>query len=608
MKRAKLVGPALLAACVGLLSGCQSASTANRAAQAAAPVAVFPEVDRGVLVDPNPLPADREIADLTAEGAVARGRAEATIIDTRDFAVQIAPIQVDRENQRAVKMHLPPHTRPQIPVDEEAGLKDFPLGGTRDGLLVDPGTIFQFTALDRTGWTPPDPALAVGPNHVVVTVNQTLGFYRKSDGVLLFQQILGSQGSPGFFEPVGGGTFTFDPKCFYDHYAGRFVILALEVYSSTAYITIAVSDDSNPEGTWYKYRTDAVINISGSTYWWDYPGLGFDDDAYYVTGNLFGLNNGGFAGAGFRVFDKADMLTGSPVDFSTLRDGGGGSVQCAQHFGNNPAPFFVSTANSGSLRLYAITNPLTSPVLQQTFVSVPSFSTTGDAPVQGGGSLFIVDGRIFNAQWRNGKLYTTHHISVGGVAKPRWYEINMNNWPASGSPSLAQSGNADPGAGIEGFFPAIYTNNAGGVAMVYGTSSSTRTVGMVVTGRLPSDPAGFMATPVTIRQSPNGGSDGRWGDYYDIALDPNDGTTFWVVGETEESFGWDTRVASFRLEAPPCPADLAPPFGILDLADIQAFITAFQGQQAAADLAAPFGVFDLADIQAFVAAFSAGCQ
>ena len=55
------------------------------------------------------------------------------------------------------------------------------------------------------------------------------------------------------------------------------------------------------------------------------------------------------------------------------------------------------------------------------------------------------------------------------------------------------------------------------------------------------------------------------------------------------------------------PADIAEPFEVLDLADVQAFITAFQNQEDAADLAAPFGVWDLADLQSFVTAFNAGC-
>jgi hypothetical protein len=53
-------------------------------------------------------------------------------------------------------------------------------------------------------------------------------------------------------------------------------------------------------------------------------------------------------------------------------------------------------------------------------------------------------------------------------------------------------------------------------------------------------------------------------------------------------------------------ADLAPPSGVLDLADINAFVAAFTGGQPAGDLDQN-GVFDLADINAFVAAFVAGC-
>ena len=54
-------------------------------------------------------------------------------------------------------------------------------------------------------------------------------------------------------------------------------------------------------------------------------------------------------------------------------------------------------------------------------------------------------------------------------------------------------------------------------------------------------------------------------------------------------------------------ADLAEPFGILDLGDIGAFVGGFTGGDPIADLAAPFGIFDLNDIGAFVSNFTAGC-
>jgi hypothetical protein len=53
-------------------------------------------------------------------------------------------------------------------------------------------------------------------------------------------------------------------------------------------------------------------------------------------------------------------------------------------------------------------------------------------------------------------------------------------------------------------------------------------------------------------------------------------------------------------------ADLSEPFGVLDLADINAFTTAFLAQNPAADLDNN-EIFDLTDIQLFVTAFVGGC-
>ena len=54
-------------------------------------------------------------------------------------------------------------------------------------------------------------------------------------------------------------------------------------------------------------------------------------------------------------------------------------------------------------------------------------------------------------------------------------------------------------------------------------------------------------------------------------------------------------------------ADLAPPLGVLDLADVGGFVDAFLAGAPVADLAEPFGVFDLGDIAAFIEGFLAGC-
>ncbi|MBZ0173490.1 MAG: hypothetical protein K8E66_13990, partial [Phycisphaerales bacterium] len=57
-----------------------------------------------------------------------------------------------------------------------------------------------------------------------------------------------------------------------------------------------------------------------------------------------------------------------------------------------------------------------------------------------------------------------------------------------------------------------------------------------------------------------------------------------------------------------CISDIAPPFGILDLADVNGFVSAFLAQDPLADIAEPIGVFDLADINTFIQNFLNGCN
>ncbi len=547
---------AAIAALAGVVAatGCQTHSqSVASVSQVEAPIMLSPSQPT---TDVTPPPAGkRQISDLTTE-PVAWGLQAPEIIDSRAFAQQIVRRGAG-EAPRAVKEMLPEHTG-QLARDAGGGPNNMPVGNLTPEIRS--RIEASFPGIDQTGWVPPDPTLAVGPAHIVTTVNQDIAFYTKAGG-LMFQQALGSPGNPGFFEPVGAGNFTFDPKCFYDHFAERFVVVAPEVYGSTqAYITIAVSDDFDPNGIWYKYRTDAVIQVGATTYWWDYPGFGYDEEGYYVTSNLFGLNQGGWGGVGYRIFDKSSMLNGSPVVYSTIRDGNSASVQIAQHFGENEAPYFVSVNNGSSLRIQAITNPLTNPQLVTTNVGVPGFSSPGSAPAAGGNSVGLVDRRIFNAHWRDGNLYATHGINAGGKNVARWYHFDTASWPTSGSVSLVQSGNIDPGGDKHSFFPAIYSNRLDEVGIVVGTSSTNDRISVSVTGRLPSDPAGTMGALTDLHLSTID-TGGRWGDYYDMAIDPLDDRTFWVIGEYGAGGGWNTWIGSFMV------SDVSGPYTTPDAVD-----------------------------------------
>jgi hypothetical protein len=106
----------------------------------------------------------------------------------------------------------------------------------------------------------------------------------------------------------------------------------------------------------------------------------------------------------------------------------------------------------------------------------------------------------------------------------------------------------------------------------------------------------------------------RWGTLYNFRFDsasaPESGSA--TIGLFKPDAGQPDAV-SFAISVPSAgqtgcnAADIAEPFNVLDLADVQTFVAAFTTQGAAADIAAPFGVWDLSDVQTFVAEFTGGC-
>lgn len=79
----------------------------------------------------------------------------------------------------------------------------------------------------------------------------------------------------------------------------------------------------------------------------------------------------------------------------------------------------------------------------------------------------------------------------------------------------------------------------------------------------------------------------------------------------DDSFGWGLINAHSAVEAAfamaRCRYDLVPPYGVLDLSDLLAFIVAFEDESPIADFAEPFGVLDLMDLFVYASGFHGGC-
>ena len=154
-----------------------------------------------------------------------------------------------------------------------------------------PGLAFA----DPPGIEPPDPWVAVGPEHVIQAVNTTFRISDRAGNALSTVDMYDFFGLDLVSQPYLAEQF--DPRVIYDSLHGRWVAVEssfdclTDATSAigTGYIDIAYSNTADPMGTWQIF----------SIYWLDavpdYPGLGTSTDKIAVSGDVFALAAGGGA-------------------------------------------------------------------------------------------------------------------------------------------------------------------------------------------------------------------------------------------------------------------------------------------------------------------------
>src|SRR5262249_16587812 len=166
------------------------------------------------------------------------------------------------------------------------------------------------------------------------------------------------------------------------------------------------------------------------------------------------------------------------------------------------------------------------------------------------GTMGTADSRMLNAAWRNNVLVSTQTVGTGATvtAHARWYQFDT-----SSTPSLTQSGEINPGAGIATYFPSIDIDVMGDLGMTYMESSTSEFVSMYVTGRTPGDPAGTMETKVKGVGGTASNTANRTGNWSGTCVDPTNGTTFWSANQfftSTDAYNWSTGIASFAIIPP----------------------------------------------------------
>jgi hypothetical protein len=396
-----------------------------------------------------------------------------------------------------------------------------------------------------SGFVPPDPIVAAGPDRLVAMVNSELAIFDKS-GAPLFRQAL--NGTAGFFGAAGARGTVFDPWVVYDHASERFFALGIELSgSSRVFVCLAVSRNAAPVSglDWHTYRIDFThladgTGLGSGAHFPDYPKMSVGQDAVYVTGNYAPISVGSGRYAGITALAKAPLLKGDPASKLYEEHFAGSNVFPLQPYAASPFQYFAESVGTGTIRLHALDERFQDPARQTVELSVPEFAPPVDVPQLGGGvPLDSLSERVMTGLWRHGSAWFAHPIvdpAIGdGETVVRWYEVATNGFPA-GEPELLQSGNVDPGPGVHAWSPALAVDAASNMAIGFSLGGGDRYAGAGYTGRLASDPAGTTTSPVFPYVDGQGNyvnvdtaGRNRWGDYSGLVVDPVDEKTFWVL-------------------------------------------------------------------------------
>jgi hypothetical protein len=191
---------------------------------------------------------------------------------------------------------------------------------------------------------PPDQGMCAGNGFIVESVNDVLRVFHSdgspATGVVDLNTFYGY---PAAIDRTTGvrGPFVTDPSCLFDPTTKRFinVVLTLEVkptapdaggFLGPNHIDIAVSNSSDPTGSWTIYRlpvqddgtegtpdhgcghdgTPPAYRTNPDACLGDYPHIGVDATGFYLTTNEYEFFGDAFVGAQLYAFSKAQLTSG----------------------------------------------------------------------------------------------------------------------------------------------------------------------------------------------------------------------------------------------------------------------------------------------------------
>lgn len=407
-------------------------------------------------------------------------------------------------------------------------------GEPTGGPEVEFDTVRHGAGLTRSPADPPGNALAAGPQHLLSAANavldvRTLAGVPIPGGTIPLTDVFGV--------PLSGSC---EPRLAFDERLQRFILVIRQVdpTARTSRCLVAVSktadptqpDPANLAANWHAFSYDIARDGSLGRERGEYPSLGYDGAAIYVSFNMYAFGSGDFTGNQLLILDKSLAAAGTQPPLTTLQNlpylpfpflspqdqanfrrddlpvlpefkGLAFSVKPVETLGSEPLPLnqpglLVSHAGTSSLpglALYTILDPLgkqgIGPKLgTMTFIRPwdrGSHAAAGGVPqpppgFQNPPPLKPGDIRLQKAVLRNGIIWTCRTLSAtgqpGGRAVVRFYLIDPRQVDAQGRPLaniLVDEETITDGL-IHFYQPSIVPDGRGNaVAIFHGSNDST---------------------------------------------------------------------------------------------------------------------------------------
>ncbi len=420
-----------------------------------------------------------------------------------------------------------------------------------------PVYVKDFEGVDQTaagGWYPPDLHGAVGFNHFVEVTNSRLDIYSKATGAKVKSVTLAALFS-------WTSSSLFEPRVTFDLIWKRWVIIAdsQPLADGRQTLQVAISKTADPLGSYWIYRIPVVpANSSGLFY--DFPMLGWDQDAVIVTGNVFDKVD--YLRSEIMVLSKARLYNGMSVLIPVFTQGTTGTIAPPIVLDQNlrtyciNAPGYLSPGGN-IMKLFTLVNTSrNSPSLSISNVTVPAYVIPPPAKQPGTtATLDTLDARFVNNSYQVGNsLYNVHTINASGLPTPKFYEFTTSGTSATIRQQrlfFASNTSHDFNASL-----AVNPNNRNVFATWSATSPSGTTFNARVYfgGRQGADALntfsvrGFLPGGTSSSYYAVGSSNPRpWGNYSAVSLEPSKYYSAWIVNEKiNATTVWGSRIGNIR--------------------------------------------------------------